>query len=399
MVFYFYNTKFFFLPVSSYVWSQIILVIIFIFVTTKKNAARKSYADVDFYMKTFFFWFLLLLSAIASLMKNYNNYDIFFLRMLFACFISSILFPYVYIYFFRFKPAEGFKYIGMVGFVNSIFIIFMFISPHFQSFWLSKIVEAVTVWSNVDIYGFIGLRMIGINGFSSYSTAVIQIILSIFYILHIFLSEGTFSKKSFFVLFAMLLSAVLSARTTFVILPIFLVYYIYLFDLKYVGLLSVGIFFIATLFSQLLNLIRDKTTIYYFTDWIFEIYRNLLETGSLLKNIDMLNKYSFYQYSMLGDFRMVSETGYYMQTDVGYQRFLFAIGYIGMFFFVLFIKTSFFLPKTNEGKIFFYAYISILLIISIAMFKGAILYDSFPLISTLFILGFYIRQENIKSNY
>lgn len=391
MVFYFYNITFIFLPISSYVWTQCVLIILYIHIRIKNKAKMEAAKNNRLYVKIFYFWLLLFFTALLSLVKNFNDYGVEMFKILIVFFTASILFPYVFLDLFKSNVKKSLKYIGMVGFTNSIFIIGMFLFPPIQHAWLSLI-----DYNQRDIYNvLIELRMIGINGLSVYSAAVFQVIFAICYVLHVsFRDSNKILLKDFFILLSILLSAALTARTFFFIFPFFFIFHIYIFGAKKTIFIFSLYFFIFIFFISSLSFFHDNSLMIIFKYWLFEFYDKFMETGSLSKNIEMLRKYSFYDFSMLGDFKMKDGLSYYMYTDIGYQRFLFAIGYIGMLFFVLFFLTSFLLPKTKESKKIFSAYIAILLIMVVTMLKGAIFYDAFPLISILFILGLYIDQKN-----
>jgi hypothetical protein len=129
--------------------------------------------------------------------------------------------------------------------------------------------------------------------------------------------------------------------------------------------------------------------------WFLEIFQSGIEVGSLQANISMFSAYSFFDFSLLGDFRLRSDDGgYYQDTDVGYYRMMFSVGMLGMLFFLLFVFSPFYFravsSKRNVAPINFTSLL-ISLMILIVLFKGAILFDAFPLISLFVILGFSIK--------
>ena len=133
----------------------------------------------------------------------------------------------------------------------------------------------------------------------------------------------------------------------------------------------------------------------FFINWITEVFKSGTKTGSIQTNINMYI-YSWSDFSFIGDSKWYGDNNdYYMNTDVGWYRLLFAVGYVGMisWLFVLIsmigIRNVFTLKINNNNFILiavgFYAILM--------MFKGAILFDSFQSIFIILMLNYSIINK------
>jgi hypothetical protein len=374
------------------VWAPLLLLCIAVFYFL--NGSGKIGKE---YLKVIFFWVLFALVVFTSFFFNADDFDFDIFRLLFVFFLVATIIPYAVFNFFKHNPIEIFKYIGLVSFINAFFIIGMFIFPDFKYFWLSLINSVIERHSGeIDITeSMMSLRMVGIGGFSAYSTTVIQVSLTMCYLLYVYYKRGKPKIKDMLLIAIVIFSALVAGRTAFILLPFFLILYLYLFQFKSLLKLVVLFTFIFSFFIFLFTSLIDPKFIEFFMSWFLEIFQSGIEVGSLQANISMFSAYSFFDFSLLGDFRLRSDDGgYYQDTDVGYYRMMFSVGMLGMLFFLLFVFSPFyFRAVSSERNVAPINFTSLLisLMILIVLFKGAILFDAFPLISLFVILGFSIK--------
>ncbi|UBX50295.1 hypothetical protein LDO51_05765 [Providencia alcalifaciens] len=236
--------------------------------------------------------------------------------------------------------------------------------------------------------GLMSLRMIGITGFSAYSTSFVQMLCAICFLLYVFYKKNRkleLNLRESLILIFIILSAVISARSAFLGILVFLLILIKISTIKeftkFISLsLLLIIIFIITIISFVPTEFKE-----FFIRWITELFVSGTNTGSFQTNVKMF-KFSLADFSLLGDSRWFGDNNdYYMNIDVGWYRILFSIGYIGLFFWILTILSivgwKHILPPRLTSEKWIAALI--LLYIFIMNFKGAILLDSFQ---SLFIL-------------
>ncbi|TQP39383.1 hypothetical protein FLL99_19975, partial [Vibrio cholerae] len=124
-------------------------------------------------------------------------------------------------------PYKILRDIGLVGFINSVFIILMLLSSFAQNLYLS--------WVSIDTFSLIGgadaidglmrLRMIGITGFSAYSTGFVQVSCAFCYL--IYMNERQAKNIDYIMWGAILISAMIAARSSIVGIFILLIYFLY----------------------------------------------------------------------------------------------------------------------------------------------------------------------------
>ncbi|MBM7454925.1 hypothetical protein HNR62_000760 [Oceanisphaera litoralis] len=399
LVFYFYNTKLNFLPVSSFVWAPILFLILMFF----------CFFNYGFYINKEFesiavSWFFLTVLFLFSALANSYKLELSMLRLPFVFLIASVVVPFVIIRFYNNNVSVIYKNFGLVAFINSIFIIGMFIFPPFKVFWHSVVESTIErLYGEISLTNsMMSLRMVGINGFSAYSTAAIQIFLSFFYMLHVFYNNYKPKIRDNLVLSFILLSSFLVARTSFVLLPFFIILYIYLFNLRCflnLLLLVVAVLFFSGFFA--LVFVSEDFLLFFF-DWSLSLFDSGLKTGSLQKNISMFSSFSLNDFSLLGDFNLRSESGgYYKETDVGYYRLFFAIGILGALVFMFFLFSPLFF-SFNKLSVFSSPPLFVGLLFSIMIFvlllKGLFVFDSFPVLTMISIIGISSKYLNVRLN-
>lgn len=381
MLFYIYNVKYTFSIISSYIWSSSIFMLLFIIDIFIKNKINVNKHILFIY----FYFFIFISISILSLYFNFNTFEFDVLKLIFAIIIAICIVPIVLYLKFRNNPLSLLKIISFVGLINSFFILGMFFIPEFKSLYSTILINPfASLYEGIDLEdSFIILRMIGITGFSAYSTAAVQIILASIYVLYVSYKNKSPNVFDFFIILFIILSAIISARTSFILLPFFVLYYFFIFGIKscfkLLSLLSIFlvgsfIFVQFTLESKLLE---------FFISWSTEVFEKGTSTGSFNTNLQMF-KYGFNDFSILGDFKLTNlEGGYYMYVDIGWYRLIFAFGLLGSITLLLFLLNLLFPFTINKENLIL---IFIFLTICIIMFKGAIIFDAYPLFTLLVIL-------------
>ncbi len=352
-----------------------------------------SFYKKIFYLKinsSVFFSTLLLIWSLISLMINNEKNDFYLIRISLLYFIIILLFPFIYKIVFKKNVLLLLKTIGFVGLINGIFIISMFIIKPFQELYLTLINQTTfdLVGGNSAIDSAMSLRMIGITGFSAYSTSFVQMLCAICFLLFIYYKDNKKLKMQFkdvLILIFIIFSALISARSAILGIFIFILIYIKISNIKQslkfiVSLFSLLSIFIITIINFIPNEFKD-----FFINWITEFFVSGSKTGSLQANINMFI-YDWIDFSLTGDSRWFGNNNdYYMNTDVGWYRILFSIGYVGLSLWLLAIisiigwKNLFSLNSSNKICIMTLIFTYVL----IMTFKGAILFDSFQ---SIFIL-------------
>ena len=315
-----------------------------------------------------------------------------------AIFFLITLVPYSYLSYFKDRESEIIKYIVYSGIINAMFIIVMFLSSDFKLFYLSLlsstgIISIVGESNAVNSYFF--LRLLGVTGSATYGMAVIQIIMSFMYVYYVKTKFNKFSYLNYFILSILVISAILSGRTAFVGL-LFLLIFMFLILRKIDSLKFIFLFTFFGLFILFIaNMYLPSNLYAYFENWILQLFQSGSKIDSLEANLNMYI-YSFYDFSLLGDFKWfanTSKTIYYMHTDVGWYRFLFAFGYLGLIFFILFlfslIKLNY---KINNETLLMFFLLTFLLIV---MFKGAIFIDIYFIFFVFFIILFLSIKRKV----
>ncbi len=336
------------------------------------------------------FSLVLFIISIISFSLNHQLVDTYLVRTSFLYFIICLFGFIIYKSVFKNNRLLLLKSIGYAGFINSIFIISMLIIKPFQIFYLSLINQSSFELMKGDgvLDGAMSLRMIGITGFSAYSTGFVQMLCAICFLLFIFYKNNRnlkLNKNESIVLVLIILSAIISARSSFLGILIFLLIFFKLSNFKQ------SFKFIMLAITLLIGLIITVVSFVpaefkdFFINWLTELFVSGTDTGSLQANVNMFI-YDFHDFSLIGDSRWFGDNNdYYMNTDVGWYRVLFSVGYLGLCVWILIILSIINWKEILSLKISVESWIILLLVayVFIMTFKGAILFDSFQ---SLFIL-------------
>ncbi|MCW2473047.1 MULTISPECIES: hypothetical protein [unclassified Symbiopectobacterium] len=321
------------------------------------------------------------------------------IKISFMYIIILFLIPFVVECIFK-GQVEILLYLGGVGVVNAIFIILMLFVKPFQSFYLSLIDSATfdLVGGSEAIDSLMSLRLVGITGFSAYTTGFLQNILALSMICYIHLSSKKIHVFYYISLGLIIISAIAVARSaivgTFIIAIISLFYFSFFRVFKIISIIT----FLSFLSVWgIINILPQELSSF-FIHWVTELFSSGMETGSVKSNVSMFI-YSPSDFNILGFSKWYGDYGgYFMSTDIGWYRVLFSIGYLGLFIWMFFLVSLIgfdTLIKKNKTCILGWC---ILAYVFIMMFKGAVLFDSYQ---SIFVVGviFYIIKRTRVNNY
>lgn len=278
--------------------------------------------------------------------------------------------------------------------VQSFFVIIMFILPVFQD-----LIFTIIHFTG-KTGGFFRLRNIGITGFSAYNNGYL---LGVgFYLMSwLLVHKEAVDKKFILKWIILLLSSIIAARTSIImILPAFL-YLICFFNKKTVKkafrLLFAMIIIVVILAFQGLS-----EEFIFFLNWAFEMFINLFNNNNI-EAVSVIDKFYWMppmKTILLGDCRYLGLTSeYYMSTDAGYMRLILYMGsFLSFFFYCVFI--SFFVkiikniklnPKLNIVDIYFFIFLFFSLFI--IQYKGNIFTDGKSVIFIFILIYSYLFQK------
>lgn len=347
---------------------------------------------------------LLLSWSILGLLINDGVTDNYLIRLSFMYFIISMFSYSFYVFIFKHNKLLLLNAIGLAGFINSILIVTMLIIKPFQLFYLQFINQTIyeTLGETDAVDGLISLRMVGITGFSAYTTAFVQMLCAICFLLYVYYKNNnrvklTASESTILVL--IIASAVFSARSSFIGIVFFIVIFLKLSNFsQLIKFISISSLLLFSIIISTIILLPDNFKDF-FVKWVFELFTSGTQSGSLNGNLSMF-KFSWSDFSLLGDSRWHGDNNdYYMNVDIGWYRILFSVGYIGLFLWILNIISivgwkNIFSTKINEGV---WVSIIVMLYIIIMNFKGAILFDSFQSILILSAISIAISEKKTNS--
>ncbi len=392
LLFFIYSVSYSFVPYSiptNYISLLIVIILFF------KNKCKLYIPCKSVIALSVIFLFI----SLVSYTINYPYADLYMVKISFVYLLMVLFLPAYIKTYYGSDPYKILRDIGLVGFINSVFIILMLLSSFAQNLYLS--------WVSIDTFSLIGgadaidglmrLRMIGITGFSAYSTGFVQVSCAFCYL--IYMNERQAKNIDYIMWGAILISAMIAARSSIVGIFILLIYFLYASKISIVlrgAIIAVSMGSLTSLLTY--NYIPPDLKDF-FIQWITEVFTSGTKTGSIQSNIDMYI-YGLDDFTLLGDSRWFGNNNdYYMNTDVGWYRVIFSVGLIGcaiwflliLFFLIEYVQRNKFIELNGVIVISFY----IAYIFSIMM-KGAILFDSYQ--SIIFIIVFYMVLGWKKNN-
>lgn len=382
-----FNLKFKGLPPSFLITSSLLLMMACFY-------TWKGYPYPKFFIKPLVFLSFFIISVIVSLVIN-ENIDGFLISIIVAILFLITIAPYAVLSYFKDREITIVKYIVFAGVVNAFFIVGMFFVSDFRDFYLSLLskVDLLHVKGEDALNSLYAIRLIGLTGSATYGTAVVQIVIAFLFIFYLTVIEEKLSIFNFLIVSLLIFSAILSGRTAFVGL-FFLIIYLCMTK-KFSELLKIFVCFLLFFFLAVLasKLFLPASLYDFFEQWILEVFKFQGEIGSVEVNKSMLSVYSFSDFSAFGDFKWHADNtrnSYYMDTDIGWYRFMFAFGYVGLLLLMAFVM-SFFSFRENITKLHFLIAF-IVMFLFLVMFKAAVFFDFYMIFFILTILLFFLEQ-------
>ena len=393
LVFYMFNVKYKYLPPSQYIAAGIFCVL---FTLNSLKHIRLSADQIYLVLACWAFIFASLLSLIFAP----NPELTFTVGLLLAIFFSVSVVPLAITGTAR-GEVQIFKFFGLVGLLNAVFILLMIVSSSFYSFYHSLLADFPLkgrVGEASQYLGLYRLRMVGLSGSATYGVAVTQIALAFCYVTYLAKCEGS-GRKLLHVIGACVVavSALFAGRTALVGYIFLFIYCWYIFGWKTVFFATflTLISFLCVVFVVSLFLPQEVYDFFY--NWLIEPFTQGIETSSLQTNIDMY-EYSLAHFESFGQFRFRNESGGYLGgSDVGFYRILFAFGYFGLSFFLLLLLlfvVKFTLALKNKKCVFSCGGLLLTIFIVVVHFKGNILFDVFSLFTVLVV--YFVSSEKSK---
>lgn len=385
-IFLMFNIKYKLLPPTFFIASLVLIIMAIYY-------SFKNYKFPSVFIKPIFFYTLFVISTIISAFVS-ENFDLFLFSIIITIFFLITVVPYVYLSYFKNREIEIIKYIVYAGIVNAVFIIGMFLSSDFKLLYLSMLenVDLIHTKGEGALNSLYALRLVGLTGSATYGMAVVQVIMAFLYVYYVRVTFYRFRLLNYFILSILLISAIISGRTAFIGIALLLIF-MFLVIRKIDFFKFIILFLISSSMLLIMASIFLPENFYsFFESWILQLFKKGEKIGSLEANINMYI-YGFNDFSLFGDFKWFGDetrTSYYMSTDVGWYRFLFAFGYIGIGIFLIFLFSLIkFSNKINNEMLLSFFIIVFLLIV---MIKGAILFDFYIVFFVLTILYFIISR-------
>ena len=393
-----YGVHFLFLPIDLYRLSYVILSALFLF--------HLKYI----FMPKQWLWLILLvcISMLYSLFVSFYtfSFEFHFVRMHVDYLLTFIVFIPIFVLYVSRGNTDIVSLLIYIISTQEILMFLMLALPDFQKFILS-LLDINGIKRSEGLFRF---RGVGFTGLATYSMAVSQSFG--LYLFHIYWLRNLSKKKFYFSLFLFLiifLSALLSARTSFIFIGLLLLSYVFVFmtstNIYLKRRILKALLFITTMTIltglYLANL--DLPEINKMLDWLGEFFYNLISgEGFKTSSTEKMKTFFFTPDELtilLGDGRFLSASeGYYMSIDIGYLRVLLYGGLIGsLLFYAVFIYLFFILIKTLSKK-FGYASSIPMFFYAIAIFltniKGAVFFDGFLAMKFVSILAFALLYKD-----
>ena len=281
--------------------------------------------------------------------------------------------------------------------LNAILMIVMFASSNFQFWYLNLLSnEGLAVFGGVDeaLDSLYRLRMIGANGFASYSAGFAQAIALFFLAVYYKINNKQLDWSFLTISILLIVSALLSARSALLGITLWLVFCLIFFRSRFFYIFSFASFIVAIALAFLVTLM-DLNEAEYFTTWIFDLFISGSSSESLSESIQMLDV-PFVDAGLFGFSRWYGDLGYdyFRSADVGYIRVILAGGFVSLFFVLIHFLLLGFVFFQKGNTIFFRTLYCFLMVYFLAiMFKGAILFDFFAFDFLMLMLAWIANQN------
>lgn len=399
----FYGVKFSFFPLDlfrlSYVFSFVILLIF---------SSKIKYSS-EWLLLCFFTIVSLFISVFVSLYTKSN--ELVFVRMIFDYLLTFLVLIPVFYYFLKKINIDIVSFVIHMVFFQSLIMFLMVGFPSFQKFVLS-IIDISGIERTDGVFRF---RGVGLTGLATYSMAVTQT-LALFLFQFIWKDKLSNSSLvfSFVMFFSILLSSILSARTSFLFILILFLSFLCIYSTSSNMLLKRRLLnvlmFIFIAFSILILLLSsiDSPVIVKMLSWSSELFVSFFETGSVSTESSEAMKDLFFMPDeftfLIGDGQYLSSLGqYYMSTDIGYLRVLLYGGLAGSISFYFLFLMLFYILLSSICKVYTFSFSLPLFFYFICIFivniKGSIFFDGFIVFKFISLLSFHFCREKINHLY
>jgi hypothetical protein len=281
--------------------------------------------------------------------------------------------------------------------INAVLMILMFALPEFQLGYLSKLSDG-----DLEVFGggesaiksMHRFRMIGATGFATYSVAFAQVIGLFLLTTYYYIDKRKLDIMFLVVSVILVLSAVLSARSSFFGILLWTVFSAIYYRRQFISIFACSFILLVVFLVALISLL-DADGADFFTTWILDLFVSGASSESLTENIQMLDV-TFSDAGLLGFSRWFGDYGYdyFRSIDVGFIRLILAGGFGALFliiFHFLLIGLVFFQKK--DCFYFRTLYFFLMLYFFAVMFKGAILFDFFAFDFLILMLCWISEQK------
>lgn len=389
---FFFNPKFVFLGFGAFYPSVVILVIL-----GMVGLVYIEKAPSALFVVIWPIYFALTL-AMISLGVNYPDIDYFLVGAFFCmAVVGSISFGF----FSLFSRIDGQPLLvsAIAAFtLNAVLMIIMFVSSTFQLWYLNLLTnEGVSIFGGADnaldsLYRF---RMIGANGFASYSAGFAQVIGLFFLVIYYKILNKRLDILFLAISILLLISALLSARSAIFGILLWFIFCFTFFRWQFFIIFSYAFIILTFLLVAMVGLM-DVEGADYFTKWILDIFFSGADSESLTENIKML-EIPFLDAGLFGFSRWFGDFGddYFRAADVGFIRLILAGGFTALFLvFMHFLLMGLLFFHKNSCIFFNTLFIFLIFYLVVMMVKGAILFDFFAFDFLLLMLCWFSTQKN-----
>lgn len=388
---YFYNVKFSYFNVGTlYIFASAIIVLGF------GGRTRRTKASPIFFTSIASLYIASAL-AIVSYSINFPDADYFLAGALFLLATVGMCSFRFFDLFSRMAGQPLLSSVIVAVTFNAILMLVMFLSPSVQLGYLSFLSE--------DGFEFFGgresalesmhrFRMIGASGFATYSTAFIQTIGLFFLAVYYFVSKRKPDVLFLVLSVLVIVSAVLSARSSFLGIFLWIIFCFIFFQSRFVVVFFCSfIFLVVTI--VLLNLSVSEVGNDFFINWLLELFTSGTSSESLTETVQMLDT-PFMDSGLYGFSRWYGDLGYdyFRSADVGFIRLILAGGFVTFSFVVLHFVLLGLLFFRGTNIVFFRTlYCFLMVYFFIIMFKGAIIFDFFAFDFLMLMLAWIANQN------
>lgn len=390
LVLYFFVIRLYFFPIQLYRCISIVLLLVGISKSSYLKLTRLDYHFIIFIL------FFIGISFARSVVTCDITIPFYMIESILNLCTAVIIYN---IYYSQKTIALLMKEIVYALLFQSLFIIAELVFPPCKSFFNQLLPSSVPAskWA---------WRHVGVTGFAAYNMGVF-LALGLFLTVYLFENNEFSIKKTLFLFSCFLSTALLAARSSFIVFFFVFVYFLYFIkrkmNLKFA--LIILLLFICVFFALYQYSMTNQKFKFIF-DWMFSIVLTLFDKGKGLREVDGVKVIgeNFYWMPELttflfgdGRYAGISGIGYYMETDAGYMRRLLYFGFfLSVFYYITYLY--YFVMNAISVKNIQYKIIilSIICIIMIMQYKGDFFIDSGETFRMSFLLIYAFKKDEEK---